>query len=188
MKNSKLKEILIPTVSLFLICAVVTALLGVTNSVTEPKIQKLQEELLTKTKQSVLSEADTFAEGKEYDGIMAFDGFKNDNKVGTAYRVTEKGYGGDITMMIGVGCDGKVTGVDFLSIGETAGLGMNADTPKFKEQFIGKIKNIAVNKNKPSGNEIAAITGATITSTAVTKGVNRVLELHEKIEGGTNNG
>ena len=50
MKKFSAKEILIPTISLFLICSVVTLLLAVTNSVTAPKIAELQIETENKTK------------------------------------------------------------------------------------------------------------------------------------------
>ena len=51
--------------------------------------------------------------------------------------VTSEGYGGDIQLSMGVQNDGTLNGISILSIGETAGLGMNADTPAFKDQFVG---------------------------------------------------
>lgn len=188
MKKLNIKEILVPTVSLFLICAVVTLCLSITNSVTAPKIAQLQAEREDNAKKELLTSASQFGEGKDYilpDGriVTAYDGTAQSKQVGRVYRISEKGYGGDITMMIGVDLKGEVTGITFLSISETAGLGMNADTPKFKDQFKGKTKGIGVNKGNPSENEIQAITGATITSTAVTNAVNHVLELHEEIKG-----
>ena len=57
MKKFDLKEVLVPTLSLFLICTVVTLLLAVTNSVTAPQIEKLQIETANKTKAQVLSVA-----------------------------------------------------------------------------------------------------------------------------------
>ena len=64
MKKFNLKEVLIPTVSLFLICAIVTLLLAVTNSVTRPKIAQLQIETENKTKAAVLSSAKEFSHAK----------------------------------------------------------------------------------------------------------------------------
>ena len=61
MKKFNLKEVLVPTLSLFLICAVVTMLLAVTNSVTKPQIEKLQIETANKTKAQVLSVAESFS-------------------------------------------------------------------------------------------------------------------------------
>ena len=65
---------------------------------------------------------------------------------------------------------------------------MNATKPSFLEQFIGKTLGIAVNKNEPAENEIKALTGATITSKAVTSAVNTALEYYAEITGGANNG
>ena len=83
--------------------------------------------------------------------------------------------------MVGVRADGTVEGIDFLSISETAGLGMNADTDKFKSQFKGKSGEIGVAKSSPADNEIQALTGATITSKAVAKAVNEALALYEEV-------
>lgn len=186
MKKFDLKEVLVPTISLFLICAIVTLLLAVTNSVTKPQIEKLQIETANKTKSQVLSVADSFSDEKTVDLNGAtytyFEGYDNENNVvGYVFTTSAKGYGGDIVTMVGVNNDGTVSGMDFLSISETAGLGMNADADEFKNQFVGKSGEIGVNKNAPAENEIQALTGATITSKAVTEAVNIALELYEEV-------
>ena len=83
--------------------------------------------------------------------------------------------------MVGINADGTISGMDFLSISETAGLGMNADSDDFKAQFVGKSDEIGLSKNNPAENEIQALTGATITSKAVTSAVNVALELFEEV-------
>ena len=186
MKKFNLKEVLVPTLSLFLICAVVTMLLAVTNSVTKPQIEKLQIETANKTKAQVLSVAESFSEEKTVDlnGVTYtyFEGYdKDENIAGYVFTTSAKGYGGDIVTMVGVLNDGAVSGIDFLSISETAGLGMNADADDFKNQYVGKTGGIEVNKNTPAENEIQALTGATITSKAVTSAVNTALELYEEV-------
>ena len=87
------------------------------------------------------------------------------------------GYGGNITVSIGITTQGEVKGIEFLTIGETAGLGMNADTPEWKGQFADKtVESFTVTKSGASAdNEIDAIGGATITSNAVTGAVNSAL-------------
>ena len=87
------------------------------------------------------------------------------------------GDGGFITVSVGVTADGEVKGIEFLTLAETAGLGMNADTPEWKGQFAGKtVESFSVTKSGASAdNEIDAISGATITSNAVTGAVNAVL-------------
>lgn len=186
MKKFDLKEVLVPTVSLFLICTIVTLLLAVTNSVTKPQIEKLQIETANKTKAAVLSVADSFSDEKTVDlngtTYTYFEGYdKDQNVVGYVFTTSAKGYGGDIVTMVGMNSDGTVSGMDFLSISETAGLGMNADSDDFKNQFVGKSGEIGVNKNAPAENEIQALTGATITSKAVTEAVNIALELYEEV-------
>ena len=92
---------------------------------------------------------------------------------------SNEGYGGPIQLTIGYmedEADGslKSTGISFLSIAETAGLGMNAEKPEFKDQFIGKpAVELKLTKSGNAGaDEINAMSGATVTSTAVTNAVN----------------
>ncbi len=186
MKKLDLKEIFIPTISLFVISMVVTALLAVTNSVTAPKITELQIEIENQTKTQVLSIAQEFSEAKtvSLDGVdyTYYEGYgESKDLVGFVFTTSAKGYGGDIVTMVGVKADGKIAGIDFLSISETAGLGMNADKDEFKAQFVDKSGDIGVNKNSPAENEIQALTGATITSKAVTDAVNIALDLYEEV-------
>ncbi len=84
------------------------------------------------------------------------------------------GYGGAITVSVGIQADGTINGIEFLTIGETAGLGMNAQKPEWKAQFAGKnADKLEVTKSGSAGDsEINAISGATITSNAVTGAVN----------------
>lgn len=191
MKNSKAKEILVPAVSLFLICVVVTALLALTNSVTAPKIDALAAETQEAAKKEVLSSAASFSEEKqiEKDGVSYtyYDGLATDGSVmGYVFVTSAKGYGGDISVMVGVLGDGTVAGVNILSINETAGLGMNAKNQSFLDQFLGKSGEIGVAKNNPSDTEIQALTGATITSRAMATAVNTALSLYAEIGGGQN--
>ena len=191
MKNSKAKEIIVPAVSLFLICVVVTALLALTNAVTAPKIDALAVETQDASKKQVLSSAASFSEEKqvEKDGVSYtyYDGLASDGSVmGYVCVTSAKGYGGDISVMVGVLGDGTVAGVNILSINETAGLGMNAKNQSFLDQFLGKSGEIGVAKNNPSDTEIQALTGATITSSAMATAVNTALSLYAEIGGGQN--
>ncbi len=101
---------------------------------------------------------------------------------------TKEGYGGDIKFTMGITNDGTLNGVSILSISETAGLGMRAEEV-LKPQF--ENKNVAefnlVKTGKTSENEIDAISGATITSTAFTKAVNAGLFYYQSWLGGEKN-
>lgn len=192
MKESKVRGILIPAVSLLLICAVVTALLGLTNSVTAPKIEQLAAETEAAAKQAVLTDAASFSDEMqiEKDGNVYtyYEGLAADGScAGFVFRTSAKGYGGDIAVMVGIGTDGTVAGVNILSISETAGLGMNAKNESFLSQFLGKSGTIGVLKNGSSETEIQALTGATITSKAMASAVNQALDLYKEV-GGAQNG
>lgn len=106
------------------------------------------------------------------EAAIALDG--SGTPMGYVVTTTSKdGYGGAITVSVGVLADGTVNGIAFLTLAETAGLGMNADTD-WKNQYAGKnVDAFSVTKNGASAeNEINAISGATITSNAVTGAVN----------------
>lgn len=99
---------------------------------------------------------------------------------------TSEGYGGDISFSMGVTLDGTLNGISILDINETAGLGMNATKDEFKGQFAGKqVDAFEVTKSgAASDNEINAISGATITSKAITGGVNAGLCAFEYVKEG----
>jgi RnfABCDGE-type electron transport complex G subunit len=111
---------------------------------------------------------------------------KSGNTIGYALNVTGKGFGGDVTMALGLTADGKITGISFTELNETAGLGMRADEPAFRDQFTGKGGQLALVKGDASGDaEISAISGASVTSGAVISAVNAGLELYEStLKGG----
>ncbi len=93
---------------------------------------------------------------------------------------------GDIEISVGILNDGTVKGIEMLSIGETAGLGMKAKEPEFKNQF--QDKQVDVFFYTKSGEEgedkIDALSGATITTNAVTNGVNSALVYFREVLGG----
>ena len=100
--------------------------------------------------------------------------------------VTGEGYGGDIQFSMGVQTDGTLNGISILSISETAGLGMRADTPEFKDQLVGRnTDSFVLTKNGATAdNEIDALSGATVTSNAMTRGLNAGLVAFHVLEGG----
>ncbi len=99
---------------------------------------------------------------------------------------SSKGYGGDIRLAVGMDKGFTIKGVSFLELNETAGLGMKADTDKFKQQFKDKrVPNFTFTKTgSTSDSEIDAISGATITTTAVTNMVNAAITAAFIVGGG----
>lgn len=92
---------------------------------------------------------------------------------GYVMEVEASGYGGIFTVTVGVTADGVITGVVVGDNSETPGLGKNAQKPEFAAQFAGKDGSITVKKGGgASGNEVDALTGATITTQAVVNAVN----------------
>lgn len=117
--------------------------------------------------------------------VSAFD--KNHKLLGYIVTVTDnEAYDGSLQMTVGIKNDGSVLGISFLSLSETPGLGMKADEEDFKSQFQNKkVDFFKYTKNDAStDNEINAISSATITTNAVTHGVNAAVYCVEYIVGG----
>lgn len=154
------------------ICLAATLVLAVTYEVTKPKIE---EQFASEEKESleiIMPGTDNFVE-KSVDGIEYFEAHKGNALIGYCVRVTGNGYGGYIRMLVGVEPNGIIKGVEVIEQYETPGLGAKIDETKpgekdpwFLRQFKGKqVSTLAVKKN------IDAITGATISSKAVTDAV-----------------
>lgn len=169
--------------------------LGLVYEVTKEPIAQAQEKAKKEAWQAVFPEAaiDDFAI-LDVDQTIAEDVLENLGAKGTidevcivkngetGYVVTTtnaEGYGGDIQITVGITADGTVNGISILSISETAGLGMKATEPDFYEQYQEKqTDNFYVSKDGGSGEEIDALSGATITSRAVTKAVNAAVKYY----------
>lgn len=102
---------------------------------------------------------------------------------------TKEGYGGDIRFTLGVRMDGTVNGISILSISETAGLGMRAEEilkPQFADKNVEKFEY--TKSGATSESQVDAISGATITTNAVTNGVNAGLYYFQtQLKGGSEN-
>ena len=105
-------------------------------------------------------------------------------ELGYVISVTDpNSYGGDVTLSIGVTNDGTLNGYSITTINDTAGLGMKAKEDSFSSQFAGKqVESFEVTKTgATSDNQIDAISGATITSSAVTSAVNAGLAYYRSL-------
>ena len=158
--------------TLLIITGTVAAVLAGVNAITAPVIASL-----TAQKTQAAIEAVLPGGGEEVAQFTDDTGTVQAvwaSELGYAIQVAPSGFGGAITMMVGVGADGSVLGVSIISHTETASLGAVAaeNTSKgeaFRSQFIGQSGQLAV------GDSVDAISGATITSKAVTAGVNAAL-------------
>lgn len=171
-KKNVITEIFKVAIILFVITAAAAAILAEVNAVTAPVIAENDRKAQEIAMKEVLPDATMF-EKLEYEpneSSSVTEVYLSD--AGYAVKSAPKGYGGAISMIVGVDNDLKVTGVEIISQSETAGLGAKCTDSEFKAQFVGKTENIAVTKNGAKENEVDAISSATITSKAVTKGVN----------------
>lgn len=159
------------------ICLAATLVLAVTYEVTKPKIEaqlKAEEQSALKT---IIPSADSFSE-KSVDGIEYFEALKGKTVIGYCVRVIGNGYNGYIRIIAGVDPNGMIQGISVLEHSETPGLGAKINEvrpgegePWFLKQFKGKnARTIAVRK------DIDAITGATISSRAVTDAIRKTVD------------
>jgi len=93
--------------------------------------------------------------------------------IGVAVRAVGASYGGPLTVLTGVGTDGKISGVKVLENKDTPGLGANASSPAYfvdrssKTTFTGQFKGKAIADPFQVKGDVVAITASTITSKAV---------------------
>ncbi len=172
---------------LALITLVAGLLLGGAYELTKDAREKQAEITKNKAYRAVLENSDDFTfEDISFDEIkgidekiVTIDGMveakdEDGNVAGYVINVTSKeGYGGDISFSVGITVEGVVSGISYLSISETAGLGMKAKEDNFIKQYVDGKGMFVV------GDNIDAISGATITSKAVTEGVNAAIKAYE---------
>lgn len=195
-KTNGISSILKDALTLCAITLIAAVLLGFVNELTKDRIAEQKaaakeaayREVFADAAQIDTEAADAQEKTAASADILAAAGFKNitidetglakdasGNTIGYVMTITtKKGYGGTITMTMGYTMDGAITGIAFVTLAETPGFGMKADEPEFKEQFIGKTADLLVytKTGAAAENEIDAISGATVTTTAVTDAVN----------------
>lgn len=179
-------------IKLLIITAVAGLILGFVFNVTKAPIADQEKSNNEAAMKELIVTADKF-EKKDItltDGVLEVnEGKKGNDVVGYTLKMSTKGYGGQIQLMVGISKEGKLAGIKILSQSETPGLGANATLPSFYEQYKEKpiSKDLEVVKSGTSeDNQIQALTGATITSKAVTTGVNEAIKFYqENLEGGS---
>lgn len=174
---------------LFLITLLAGLALGGVNELTKEPIARQQELKVQRACAAVFDMAESFEEmeasntetpgiGKAYRALSA-DGELLGYVINS---VTKEGYGSDIELMMGITLEGTLNGISILSISETLGLGMKAGevlVPQFTQRPA-EAFTYTKSGASPDKNEIDAISGATITTNAVTNAVNAGIEYFEK--------
>lgn len=153
--------------------------LGAADDFDELEGEEYTKEKIGETFAELLANDPEAYTNDEITGVVA--GVKDGKHVGLVVTVNaHDGYAGDIRYSVGVDPDGTLKGISLLEISETAGLGMRAKTdPNFLEQYNDKLveKFIVVKDGSGTGadEKIDAIGGSTITSKAITRGVNAAI-------------
>lgn len=194
-----LRDIVKSTVVLFLICASVTLALAFTNAATKDKIAERAGESEIASMKEVLPDADSYEEVERLGSLTAsseqlslvkkaYNGVKDGKAIGRVFMVENKGYGGVIKISIGIDNKGELTGVTIIEMNETPGLGSKVKDKSFISQFLGVAPKELLSVVKSGGSkdeEINAISGATISSRAVTSSVQAAVDVNSLLnEGG----
>ena len=202
-----MSKILKNTAILTAITLVAGSLLGLVYEITKDPIAVAQENAKQNAYRAVLAEAENFVEFDDFDAdeakaVVTEAGYTDDitevvvavdasgDAIGYVVSVTSHdGYGGDIALSVGILNDGTVKGIETLSIAETAGLGMKATEPAFKDQFKDKqVEKFTYTKSGEEGDDkIDALSGASITTNAVTNAVDSALVYFQNMLGGSVN-
>ncbi len=179
-----MKEIVKLGLILFIISTIAAVALAATNSITAPIIDLQRSAKSEMARKEVLPAADSFE--RVDDGYRAqvangdvvvpvvevYRGVSGGQTIGYVVKTMPGGYGGGVEVVTGI-ADGLITGVRVGKHQETPGLGAKSTLPEFYGQYDGKsAADVSVNKTQSSDTEVQAISGATITSKAVTAGVN----------------
>ena len=206
MANKK-SSILKNTLVLFAVTFVAVLALAVVNQITKEPIAQAEINARAEIYRVVYPDAQSFAEiensevliedsaqmlsGAGYDGCFVNDALavtdSSSNTVGYVIAATSpSGYGGELQIAVGITNEGKITGFNVVSNNETAGLGSKCTEPDFTSQFAGKTAQILsyTKSGASADNEIDAISGATITTNAVTEAVNSAIVFYQTNFGG----
>ena len=163
---------------LTVICVIASALLATTNLMTKDVIAENTKQGKLATLAKLLPDAHSFEtlQNPEDSTSGVSIGKDEDGQImGYVYSAVAKGYGGEVETTVAILPDGTIQGISVggANFSETAGLGARAKEPEFQAQFTGKKTPVELTKN---GGEIDALSGATITSRAVIKGVNDAVQ------------
>ncbi len=174
------KKYLRDLIPLVVICLIAALLLASFNLLTKGPIEENTLREAQETRIRLLPAAVSFEamELPEDSGMNScYQGVdENGETVGYVIQTTVNGYGGEVVVTLGMDTDNVITGVDVggENFSESPGLGALSKEPEFRDQYIGKTVPLKLIKGSEAKGEdtIDAISGATITSSAVNGGIN----------------
>ena len=183
-----MKEMIKMILVLSLICGLSGLTLATVRQATAPRIE---EQVLTYVQGPALKQIFTdydnnpVQDRKTFDlptgPVTVFPAKKDGKLTGIAFETFGKGYGGPIGIMVGFSTDGsKLEGIGVTTLKETPGLGQRIVEPGFRDQFRNHTtQSVALSKN---GGDIAAVSGATISSTGTVTAVNDAIKIFQQIK------
>lgn len=179
-KENKVWTLLAPIVVLVAICLVITAALAFTNAATKPVIAEAEQRAKDASMQVVLPEGTGFEMLEGLEGLpenVLPQIYKASNDAGYVIFVTGKGFGGDMSIIVGFSADGKITGTKVLTHAETAGIGTKVvdDGSPYQQQLVGM--------SDTSG--IQATSSATVSSNGMKAALESAFEAYTIASGGT---
>lgn len=200
--DKKKSSTLLNTLVLVVISVVAVALLAIVNQVTAEPIAQAEVNQKAAIYKVVYSDCDSFSEFDNTEEMINNSAaLLEENGLGTCKIVdvlgandasgntegyiiaasSSSGYGGDVEIAVGIK-DGKITGFSSIKNSETAGLGSKCADPEFTEQFKNKAASplTFTKTGATSDTEIDAISGATITTNAVTQAVNAAIVFYQE--------
>lgn len=169
-------------VSLFITCLISAFALSQVYYLTLPQIEYQRNVAGLKAAfATVIPDADRF-EPQTPDSSVWY-AYKGETRVGSIIKVAKQGYAGPVPVTAGIDLQGRIIAIKVASaaegLKETPGLGLRATEPEFRNQFPGKnADEIRLTKD---GGTIQAITGATITSRAVTEALREAIKKHQNL-------
>jgi electron transport complex protein RnfG len=175
-----MKHIIKPAFSLLLIAAISTAALALVRNYTLEPIENQRRTTQERVKKAILAEAAGFEEipAPQTGSIVRIYKASNENgQVGFVLELAPTGYSGAINMMVGIATpENKLSGMRVMKHTETPGLGALATLESFYRQYDNRdLVPLRVVRASAGTNEIEAITGATITTRAITNAVNEAI-------------
>ena len=183
-----MKQIIKNTAILLAVTVVAAVALSFVYELTEEPIARAEQEARVEAYQAVYADVtfNTLAEEKtllrEYNATLTDGTTVNElltavaadgKQAGYVLSVSAKGYGGPVTIALGIDLGGTVVGYAVLSHSESPGFGANCENADVKAQFLG-ITDAA---------QLDGISGATITTKALKGATSAALALVKALGG-----
>ena len=171
--NSNFENIVRPILVLTIICFVVSGLLAVTHSITQPVIDANAKKEADASRIALLPEADAFTQ-VEYSDDVVSEVWAADNGAGYVITGSSKGYSGDVPVMVAINADGVIEAIQVMDNDETPGVGKKVMESSFADLF----------KGKTGSSEVAGVSGATYSSNAVFTVVDSAMAAYQTVKEG----